>query len=115
MEIERGGAAGFGDPLPEGTVVDKGLKRDALGLATSTAVGIASTAPAYSLAATLGFVVAVVGLQTPLLVVLAFIPMFFSAWATKRMNQADPDCGTSFTSSSSICVTAESRSRRGSR
>lgn len=75
----------------------KGLKTNALGMVTSTAVGIASAAPAYSLAATLGFVVAVVGLQTPVLVILAFIPMLFSAWATKQMNQADPDCGTSFT------------------
>ncbi len=62
----------------------KGLKTNALGMVTSTAVGIASTAPAYSLAATLGFVVAVVGLQTPLLVILAFIPMLFSAWAASR-------------------------------
>lgn len=81
----------------EGHVVDKGLKGGAVSMVASTAVGIASTAPAYSLAATIGFVVAVVGLQTPLLVVLAFIPMFFSAWATKEMNRADPDCGTSFT------------------
>ncbi len=77
--------------------VHKGLKQDALGMVTSTAVGLASTAPAYSLAATLGFVVAVIGLQTPLLVIVAFVPMFFSAWATKHMNTADPDCGTSFT------------------
>jgi len=81
----------------EGVVVPKGLKGNALGLVSSTAVGVASTAPAYSLAATLGFVVIVAGAQLPLLVVLAFIPMFFSAWATKEMNRADPDCGTSFT------------------
>lgn len=46
---------------------------NALGMFASIAVGMASTAPAYSMAATLGFVVAVVGLQTPLLVILAFI------------------------------------------
>src|SRR6202522_4512191 len=45
----------------------------------------------------LGFVVATVGPQTLLLVPLAFIPMFFSAWANKEMNRADPDCGSSFT------------------
>jgi amino acid transporter len=78
-------------------VESKGLESNALGMFASVAVGMASTAPAYSLAATLGFVVAVVGLQTPLLVILAFIPMFLSAWATKQMNTADPDCGTSFT------------------
>jgi amino acid transporter len=74
----------------------KGLRAGAVGLGTSVAVGMASTAPAYSLAATLGFVVAVVGIQTPLFVLLAFVPMFFAAWATKQMNRADPDCGTSF-------------------
>ncbi len=81
----------------EGAVEPKGLKGNALGLVTSTGVGIASTAPAYSLAATLGFVVIIARYQTALLVLLAFIPMFFSAWATKEMNRADPDCGTSFT------------------
>ncbi len=78
-------------------LVPKGLKPNAIGLVTSTAVGMASTAPAYSLAATLGFVVVVVGVQSPLLVILAFVPMFFSSWANKEMNRADPDCGTSFT------------------
>ena len=84
-------------PAHEGEVVRKGLKANALGLGSSTAIGMASTAPAYSLAATLGFVVAIIGVQTPLIVVLAFIPMFFSAWANKEMNRVDPDCGTSFT------------------
>jgi amino acid transporter len=75
----------------------RGLRRNALGFVQSTAIGVASTAPAYSIAATLGFVVALAGPQTLLLVPLAFIPMFFSAWANKEMNRADPDCGTSFT------------------
>ena len=35
---------------------DKGLKEGALGLLSSTVVGVASTAPAYSLASALGFV-----------------------------------------------------------
>ena len=78
-------------------LVPKGLKAGAIGLVTSTAVGISSTAPAYSLAATLGVVIVIIGVQAPLLVILAFIPMFFSSWANKEMNQADPDCGTSFT------------------
>jgi amino acid transporter len=78
-------------------VAPKGLKAGAVTFVESTAVGVASTAPAYSLAATLGWVVAAIGLQTPLLVVLAFVPMFLSAWANKEMNSVDPDCGTSFT------------------
>ena len=55
--------------------LDKGLKTGALGLVSSVVIGVASTAPAYSLAATLGFVVVAVGLQAPIVTVLAFIPM----------------------------------------
>ena len=76
---------------------DKGLKRGALGLISSVVVGVASTAPAYSLAATLFFVVALVGLQTPIVVILAFVPMLFISIAYSELNKADPDCGTSFT------------------
>ncbi len=60
-------------------------------------MGIASTAPAHSPAATLGFVVATVGPQTLLLVPLAFIPMFFSAWANKEMNRPIPTAARHFT------------------
>ena len=52
---------------PSPAVGDKGLKKDALGFVSSVVIGVASTAPGYSLAASLGFVVAVagVGLQAP--------------------------------------------------
>ena len=76
---------------------EKGLKSGALGLISSTVVGVASTAPAYSLAATLGFVVVAIGLQAPAVTVIAFIPMLFIAYGYKEMNNADPDCGTTFT------------------
>ena len=54
----------------EGTT-HKGLKSGALGLLSSTVIATASVAPAYSLAATLGFIVAVVGLGAPIVAVLA--------------------------------------------
>src|SRR5580658_6086491 len=77
---------------------EKGLKGGALGLISSVVVGVASTAPAYSLAATLGFVViAIKGLQAPIITILAFVPMLFVSYAYKEMNYADPDCGTTFT------------------
>ena len=82
---ERGGAG------------QKGLKADALGLISTTVIGVASTAPAYSLAVSLGLVVAAVGFQSPSIMVLAFVPMLFIAAAYYYMNRADPDCGTSFT------------------
>jgi amino acid transporter len=76
---------------------DKGLKTGALGLISSTVVGVASTAPAYSLAATLGFVVVLIGVRAPIVTVLAFVPMLLISFAYKELNKADPDCGTTFT------------------
>jgi amino acid transporter len=75
---------------------DKGLKTGALGLVSSVAIGMASTAPAYSLAATLFFVVAAVGLKSPLVAVLAFVPMLLTSIGFSELNKADPDCGTTF-------------------
>src|ERR1700691_294998 len=76
---------------------DKGLKGGALGLVSSIVMGAGSTAPAYSLAATLFFVVAAVGLKSPAVAVLAFIPMLLCSIGYSEMNKADPDCGTTFT------------------
>jgi hypothetical protein len=50
--------------------VDKGLKSGALGLVSTTIIATASVAPAYSIAATLVFVVGAVAL----LVMLAYCP-----------------------------------------
>jgi amino acid transporter len=76
---------------------EKGLKTGALGLVSATVMGVASTAPAYSLAATLGFMVAVVGLGSPIVAVLAFVPIFLTSIGYSELNKADPDCGTTFT------------------
>lgn len=76
---------------------EKGLKEGALGLISSTVVGVASTAPAYSLAATLGFVVVLIGVRAPIVTLLAFVPMLLISFAYNELNKADPDCGTTFT------------------
>jgi amino acid transporter len=82
---------------------EKGLKGGALGLVSSIVVGVASTAPAYSLAASLGYVVliangdGIVGIKAPSIMLLAFIPMYFIAVAYAELNKAEPDCGTTFT------------------
>src|SRR5579875_1284218 len=78
-------------------VPDKGLKTGALGLVSSIVIGVASTAPAYSLAATLGFIVAYVGRTTPFVVIIAFVPILFCSIAYDELNKDDPDCGTTFT------------------
>jgi amino acid transporter len=75
----------------------KGLKEGALGLLSSIVVAIASVAPAYSLAAALGFVVLAVGLQSPIVMLLAFVPMMFVAVGYQQLNKDMPDCGTTFT------------------
>ncbi|KJC63239.1 amino acid/polyamine/organocation transporter, APC superfamily [Agreia bicolorata] len=80
-----------------GTSDGKGLATGSLGLVGSVVIGLASTAPVYSLAATVGFVVLAVGAQAPIAIVLAFIPMFLTAYAYRELNEAVPDCGTSFT------------------
>ncbi len=75
---------------------DKGLKKNALGFMSSVVIGVASTAPGYSLAATLGFIAAAVGFQSPAILWVSFIPMLFIAASYYYMNRADPDCGTTF-------------------
>jgi amino acid transporter len=76
---------------------DKGLKGGALGLISSTVIATASVAPAYSLAATLGFVVLAVALKAPIVAILAFVPMILTSIGYSELNKADPDCGTTFT------------------
>ena len=75
----------------------KGLAAGTLGLWGSTVIGLASTAPVYSLVATLGFVVLAVGGQAPIAFVIAFVPMLFIAFAYRELNNDVPDCGTTFT------------------
>ncbi len=74
----------------------KGLRAGALSLTSSVVIGVASAGPAYSIAATLGLVVAAVGLQAPVVALLAFVPILFAAFGYKELNAADPDCGTTF-------------------
>ncbi len=74
------------------------LKKNAIGYISNIVIGVASTAPAYSLAATVGFFVLItgVGIHSPAIIVVSFIPLFFIATAYNAMNKVDPDCGTTF-------------------
>jgi amino acid transporter len=76
----------------------KGLKSNALGYASNLVIAIASTAPAYSLAATLGFIVLVggVGVHSPAVLIVSFIPILFVSVGYRYFNLADPDAGTTF-------------------
>jgi amino acid transporter len=75
-----------------------GLKRNAIGFASSVVIGVASTAPGYSLAAVLGLIVAIggVGVHAPAVLIVSFVPMLLVALGYKYLNNADPDAGTTF-------------------
>jgi amino acid transporter len=79
-------------PLPEGT----GLRTDSVGLLAVVALGLASVAPAYSIAVTLGFVVMVVGHLAPAALLVGFVPILLTAFAFRELNKEMPDCGTTF-------------------
>jgi amino acid transporter len=74
------------------------LAANSLSLFDATAVAVSSVAPAYSLAATVGLVIATagVGLFAPSVVILSFIPVVFIAYAYFHMNRKDPNCGASY-------------------
>ena len=72
------------------------LEHDAIGFREALAVGLGSTAPAYSLAAVIGTVTVIVGFQAPGALLASFVPMFLIAGAFFYMNRADQDAGTTF-------------------
>ena len=72
--------AGAVDPTAPGA---KGLKPDAIGYMSNLVIAIASTAPAYSLAASLGFVTFYVGTKAPA-VMWMFTPWNLEAGAPRR-------------------------------
>ena len=78
------------------TVKDKGLRKNALSFLSNIVIGVASAAPAYSLASALGPIAGSASFTTPAIMIVAFIPMLFIAVAYYYLNRLDPDCGTTF-------------------
>jgi amino acid transporter len=81
---------------PSVATSDKGLQSGAIGLLGSVVFGVASVAPAYSLAATVGLIAGVVLFASPFMMFIAFIPMLLVSAGFFYMNKADPDCGETF-------------------
>src|SRR5439155_2011171 len=73
------------------------LKGNTLSLFDTTAVAVASVAPAYSLAATIAFLVIAVGLASPAAILVSFFPVLFVAFAYYYMNRQEPNYGASYT------------------
>src|SRR3954451_2379409 len=96
----RGGGAGMSavaaPPQPPAVVADKGLHRGVIGLVGGTILGVVQTAPAYSVAVTGGFLAAAVGLQSPAVLIVAFIPILCMTVVEREFMRVDPDCGTVF-------------------
>ncbi len=77
-------------------MAELGLKKNAISFASNVVISVASTAPAYSLAAALPALVAAAKFGVPAILIVAFVPMLFIAVAYYHFNRADPDCGTTF-------------------
>lgn len=75
----------------------KGLKKGSVSQWAAVTIGLAATAPAYSLAGALGYGAAGSGYQLPIVFILSVIPMFFVALSYKHLTTAAPDAGTIFT------------------
>ena len=72
------------------------LKADAIGFTDALVIGLAATSPAYSLAAVIGPIAALVGVYAPGVLLASFVPMALIATAFLYLNRVDQDCGTTF-------------------
>jgi amino acid transporter len=72
------------------------LKSDAIGFVDALVIGLAATSPAYSLAAVIGPIAALVGVYSPGVLLASFVPMMLIATAFLYLNRVDQDCGTTF-------------------
>jgi amino acid transporter len=75
-----------------------GLRHGAIGFLSNLVMGLAASAVGYGLASTIGLIAAIQGMGThmPSVIIVSFLPMVFIAVAYRRLNEVDPDCGTTF-------------------
>jgi len=72
------------------------LEPNAIGVAQDTVIGMASSAPAASIALTLALIVGVAAYGSGLIIILTAIPMLVIANAYRRLNLWNANCGASF-------------------
>ena len=72
------------------------LAADSIGFVDALVIGLNATSPAYSLAAVIGPIVALVGVAAPGVLLASFVPMLLIASAFYYLNKVDQDCGTTF-------------------
>ena len=88
--------ASLAEPIVHGKLVESELKTNTLTLFDTTVIATSSVAPAYTLAATMGFLVAAVGLASPAAILVGFLPVLCIAIAYYYLNRQDPNCGASY-------------------
>jgi amino acid transporter len=72
------------------------LAHDSISFLDALVIGLNATSPAYSLAAVIGPIVALVGVAAPGVLLASFVPMLLIASAFYYLNRVDQDCGTTF-------------------
>jgi amino acid transporter len=75
---------------------DGRLAAGSLGLAESVVMGVAGTAPAYSVAATTATLVGAVGVLAPASLLYCGLIMFGTALAFRQLNRGNPNAGTCY-------------------
>ena len=83
--------------IPEPETSDKGLAANKIGVLSGAVLGISTVAPGYTLTASIGLIVAAVGLKMPAIFIAGFIPMFLTAYGYRELNSDTTDSGASFT------------------
>src|SRR5690348_10994626 len=72
------------------------LKPDAIGIAQATVIGMATAAPAATVAITLAVIAATTAYSGGLVILISAIPMLIIANAYRRLNLWNANCGASF-------------------
>ena len=77
-------------------VAAKGLRAGSIGLLGSSVLGVVQTAPAYSIAVTATLLASTIGLASPGMLLLAFVPILCITIAQRELVDRHPDCGAAF-------------------
>jgi amino acid transporter len=72
------------------------LKADAIGVAQATVIGMATSAPAATVAISLAVIAATTAYSSGLILLIAAVPMLIIANAYRRLNLWNANCGASF-------------------
>ncbi|GAA4548163.1 hypothetical protein [Pseudonocardia xishanensis] len=83
-------------PIPGAPPEQAELERGAITFPDAVVIGLAATSPAYSPAAVIGPVVALVGVYAPGVLLASFVPMLLIASAFSSLNKVDPASGPSW-------------------